>query len=55
MKKQFEILRDFYKKIAMIFANITFIESDFSILSWEKNIYRLCITDLSLKDIIHYK
>ena len=55
IKEWFEILYNFYKEIVMIFVNIVFVESDFSILGWEKNKYRLTIMDLSLEGILHCK
>ena len=41
--------------IATVFLNTASVESDFSILSWEKDKYRLSITDLSLEGIMHCK
>ena len=52
---RFEILRDFCGGIATVFANTASVESDFSILGWEKDQYRLSLTDLSLEDILHCK
>ena len=49
---KFSILRDFWEEIAMMFANIAFVELDFSILGWERDEYRLSLTNLSLKEII---
>jgi len=39
----------------MVFANTASVESDFSILGWEKDAYRLSITDLSLEGVIQCK
>ena len=55
MEGRFEILRDFCGGIATVFANTTSVESDFSILGWEKDKFRLSITDLSLEGIMHCK
>jgi hypothetical protein len=52
---RFEILRDFCGGIATVFANTASVESDFSILGWEKDVYRLSITDLSLEGIMQCK
>jgi len=52
---RFEILRDFCGGIATVFANTASVESDFSILGWEKDQYRLSLTDLSLEGILHCK
>ena len=55
MQGRFEILRDFCGGIATVFANTVSVESDFSILGWEKDQYRLSLTDLSLEGILHCK
>ena len=55
MEGRFEILRDFCRGIAIVFLNIASVESDFSILGWEKDKYRVSITDLSLEGIMHCK
>ena len=47
----FEILRDFCGGIATVFANTASVESDFSILGWEKDKFRLSMTDLSLEGL----
>jgi hypothetical protein len=52
---RFEILRDFCGGIAMVFANTASVESDFSILGWEKDKFRLSMTDLSLEGVMHCK
>jgi hypothetical protein len=55
MNGRFEILRDFCGGIATVFANTASVESDFSILGWEKDKFRLSMTDLSLEGIMHCK
>ena len=52
---RFEILRDFCGGIATVFPNTASVESDFSILGWEKDKFRLSITDLSLEGVMHCK
>ena len=52
---RFDILRDFSGGIATVFANTASVESDFSILGWEKDVFRLSITDLSLEGILQCK
>ena len=52
---RFDILRDFCGGIATVFANTASLESDFSILGWEKDKFRLSITDLSLEGVMHCK
>ena len=39
----------------MVFANMASVESDFSILGWGKDEYRLWLTDLSLEGIMQPK
>jgi hypothetical protein len=53
--KKFNVLRDFCGGMASIFPNTATVESDFSILGWEKDEYRKSLTDLSLEGIIHCK
>lgn len=48
-------LRDFCGGIATIFPNTASVESDFSILGWEKDEYRMSLTDLSLEGIMQCK
>ena len=55
MNGRFEILRDFCEGIATVFVNTASMESDFSILGWEKDKFRLSITDLSLEGVMHCK
>ena len=50
--RKFDILRDFCGRIATIFPNTATVESDFSVLGWEKNEYRQSLTDLSLEGIM---
>ena len=52
---RFEILRDFCGGIATVFPNTASVESDFSILGWEKDKFRLSITDLSLEGVMYCK
>ena len=52
---KFSALRDFCGGIATVFANTASVESDFSILGWEKDEYRLSLTDLSLEGILQSK
>ena len=52
---RFDVLRDFNGGIATVFANTASVESDFSLLGWEKDVYRLSITDLSLEGVIQCK
>ena len=53
--RRFSVLRDFCRGIATAFPNTATVESDFSILGWEKDAYRMSLTDLSLEGILHCK
>jgi hypothetical protein len=53
--ESFDILRDFCGGIATIFPNTATVESDFSILGWEKDAFRQSLTDLSLEGILQCK
>ena len=53
--KKFDVLRDFCGAIASVFPNTATVESDFSVLGWEKDEYRQSLTDLSLEGIIQCK
>ena len=48
-------LRDFCGGIATIFANTATVESDFSVLGWEKDEYRMSLMDVSLEGIMQWK
>ena len=52
---RFDILRDFCGGIGTVFPNTATVESDFSILGWEKDEYRKSLTDLSLEGIMQCK
>jgi hypothetical protein len=52
---RFDVLRDFCGGIATIFANTASVESDFSILGWEKDEYLMSLTDLSLEGVMQCK
>ncbi|ETW09944.1 hypothetical protein H310_00367 [Aphanomyces invadans] len=51
----FELLRRFCVGLATALPNTTSIESDFSILKWEKDAYRENLLDLSLEGIFQAK
>ena len=55
VKGRFPILCDFCVGIAIVLTNTASVESDFSVLGWEKDEYRLSITDLSLEGVLHCK
>ena len=45
----------FVGELPAVFANTASVESDFSILGWERDEYRLSMTDLSLEGVLHCK
>ena len=49
------ILKDFCGSLATVFPNMASVESDFSQLAWEKDEYRMSITDLCLEGILQCK
>lgn len=40
---------------ASVFPGTSTVESDFSLIGWEKDEYRFKLTDVSLEDILHAK
>ena len=52
---RFTMLQDFCEGIATAFPNTAAVESDFSVLGWEKDEYRLKLSDLSLEGILQSK
>jgi hypothetical protein len=55
LKGCFMQLRQLCDGLAIAFPNTTSIESDFSIVKWEKNNSRRSLTGLSLAGIMHAK
>lgn len=55
VRGRFDILRDFCGGIAAVPANTAPVESDFSVLGWEKDEHRKCLSDLALEGIIQSK
>ncbi len=52
---RFSALRDWAGGLASIFPNTATVESDFSVLGWEKDEYCQSLTDLSLEGIMQSK
>ena len=52
---RFERLKEFCGGLATVFPGTATVESDFSVLNYEKNIYRTALTDFSLEGILHCK
>jgi hypothetical protein len=55
LKGHFEHLRMFYSGLANAFTNTTSIESDFSILKWEKDDFQQSMMNLTLEGIFQAK
>ena len=55
LQGRYDFLRDFCGGIATVFPNTASVESDFSILGYEKDAHRLSITDLSLEGVMQCK
>ncbi len=55
IKDQFPELMEFCGGLASPFPNMAIVESDFSILKWEKDLHRSNITPFSLEGILHYR
>ena len=55
VKGCFEALHRFCGGLASVFPGTSQVESDFSVLKDEKDIFRAAITDLSLESVLHSK
>ncbi|KAI2494769.1 hypothetical protein MHU86_19764 [Fragilaria crotonensis] len=53
--KQFAPLKQFFGGLATVFPGTATVESDFSLINWEKGDYRSSLTDFSLEGILHSK
>jgi hypothetical protein len=53
LQSQFPKLCEFSSSLATIYPGTTRVESDFSILGWERDEYRSALMDLSLEGIMH--
>ena len=52
---EFGLLKRFFGGLASIFPGTATVESDFSLINWEKDDYRAGLTDFSLEGILHCK
>jgi hypothetical protein len=52
---RFPVLQQFAGGLASMFPNTATVESDFSLIGWEKNAYRQSLTEFSLEGILHAK
>jgi len=48
-------LKEFCRGLASVFPSTITVESDFSIINFEKNFHRSALTDLSLEGTLHLK
>ena len=55
VKTRFLTLRQFCGGLASTFFNTTSVESDFSVVKWEKDAHRTGLTSLSLAGVMHSK
>jgi hypothetical protein len=55
VRGRYDVLRDFCGGIATVPANTATVESDFSVLGWEKDEHRMCLSDLALEGIMQSK
>jgi hypothetical protein len=55
LRSQFPKLFEFSSGLATIYPGTTRVESDFSILRWEKDAYRYALMDFSLEGVMHSK
>jgi hypothetical protein len=53
LEERFEELVEFSGGLATIFPSTATVESDFSVIGWEKDIYRSALTDFSLEGLLH--
>jgi hypothetical protein len=53
--EKFTLLRDFAGGLATVSPSTATVESDFSLMKWEKNKFRSILSDFSFDGILHYK
>ena len=52
---KFGLLKRFFGGLASVFPGTATVESNFLLINWEENEYCACLTDFSLKGILHSK
>jgi hypothetical protein len=52
---RFPNLMDYYGVVVMLFPEINIVESNFSVLRWEKDEYRKALSDFGLEDVLQTK
>ena len=55
VKTRFLTLRQFCGGLVSMFPNTTSLESNFSIVKWEKDAHRTCLSSLSLAGVMYFK
>ena len=55
MKKGHQIEPEFFGALGYVFPGTSSVESDFSIIGFEKDEYYTCLTDFALEGIMHCK
>jgi hypothetical protein len=55
LREKFTPLRDFAGGLATVSPSTAIVESDFSLMKWEKHKFRSVQTDFSFEGILHYK
>jgi hypothetical protein len=53
--EKFTLLRGFAGGLATVSPSTAAVESDFSLIKWEKNEFRSALADFSLEGILHCK
>lgn len=53
--QRFPVLQQFCGDLATVFPNTATVESDCSVIGWEKSEDRVALSDLSLEGILHCK
>ena len=54
-ERKLNVLKNFCGCLATVLPNTASVESDFSQLAWEKDEYRMNLTDLSLEGVLQCK
>ena len=55
MASRYPVLCELCGGLATVFPNTATVESDFSVLKWEKDTHRMALTDVSLEGILQAK
>jgi hypothetical protein len=55
LEGRYQVIQRFCGALATTFPNTASVESDFSVIGWERDEYRQSLTDFSLEGILHSK